>query len=88
MERGVKAIGIISFVSANLLKLNPTYNIMYDSGYKKGEMGLPTIYSDLASMTVPTIFLIHPGISQLIWMALGRLSEFFGLAEPTKTKDE
>jgi len=44
---GDKLVRPIAFLSSQL-NWEPTMNVFYDSGKKKGAMGLTTIYGDLA----------------------------------------
>jgi hypothetical protein len=43
----------------------PTVNINYDSGLKKGDMGLPTVHSDISSIAF-SIWNVVKGLPQLV----------------------
>lgn len=44
-------------------------NVFYDSGVKKGTMGLWTIYGDLLSLLIHGAPVLFKGVPQLGWLA-------------------
>lgn len=66
-------LGMFCFPSAAVLKLEPTTNIMYNSGKQQGTMGLKTYGSDFMSSIFAYPIVLFKGIPQLFYLLWTRV---------------
>jgi hypothetical protein len=69
LRLGDKLVKPLAFPSAEILKMEPTMNVFYDSGVKKETTGLTTIYGDLMSLLIHGAPVLFKGVPQLVWLA-------------------
>ena len=80
VERGRGLVAFLTTASAKLTANDcaVTADTMFDSGLKQDTKGLVTIRSDLASTLFPLLFVIWPGMKQLVQLSFytinGKLS--------------
>lgn len=65
---GDKLVRPLAFPSAQVLNLSPTMNVFYDSGKKKGAMGLTTFRGDFMSFLIHAVPVLTVGVLQLFWL--------------------
>lgn len=66
---GAKLVRPLAFPSHKVLNLEPTVNVFYGSGAKKGIMGLTTYHGDYVSFAMHSVPVLTQGIPQLIHLA-------------------
>lgn len=84
---GARACTGVVFVSTQVLRFEPKFNLYYDSGLRKGTMGLLTKRSEISSSLYVTAQLIYPGLIQLVSLLRNRALESLSGATLGMKKD-